>query len=334
MKRKVLLGSVLLILVVMLTVSCATPAPPGPTELVVKDAAEARQAALTYLQGKAVTDAPNVDTKWQESDKTPPGLVGAANKYYTSDEWAVSVSYPVVLPDLTVYRVMIISVKFGWHWKGEVKADGTVTEISAFQQMTEETSKEVAKDFVVNSPTFVFDGIEDSFQLTETITLRCPYCWQFIFEFDSAQDGYGDRTGQMLAQVITHHIAVITVDHLEVTRAIMDDQWDMLQQKMIEVEMPPPPVGVPAAPNDSIVTAKVLDVIDIGGDIPWEIVIEIQSSEDVPGLNNATKSRVGETITVRTGEDVSGVVKGQLITAHVQLRGDERTRFYEASEIK
>jgi hypothetical protein len=183
--------------------------------------------------------------------------------------------------------------------------------------------------------TFVFDGIEGSFQLTETLTLRCPYCWQFIFEFDSAQAGYGDRTGQMLAQVIAHHIAVITIDHLEVTRAVMDDQWDMLQQKMIEVELPPPPpMGVPASPNDSIVTAKVLDVINVGGDIPWEIVIEIQSSEDVPGLNNATKSRLGETIAVRTSEDVSGVEKDQVITAHVQLRGDERTRFFEASEIK
>ncbi|MFC1953913.1 hypothetical protein ACFLWR_07315 [Chloroflexota bacterium] len=335
MKRNLLFGPILLIIAIVLTVSCATPAPLGPTEPVVKDAVEARQAAITYIQGKAAADAPNLGTKWQESDETPPGLVGAANKYYTSDEWVVSVSYPIVLPDLTVYRVVIVSEKFGWHWKGEVKADGTVTEISAFQQMTEEASKEVAKDFVINSPTFVFDGIEGSFQLTETLTLRCPYCWQFIFEFDSAQAGYGDRTGQMLAQVITHHIAVITVDNLEVTRAVMDEQWDMLQQKMIEEALPPPPpTRVPAAPNDSIVTAKVLDVINVGGDIPWEIVMEIQSSEDVPGLNNATKSRIGETITVITSEDVSGVEKGQVITAHVQLRGDERSRFYEASEIK
>jgi len=335
MKGKFFFGFIFLIMALVLTVSCTAPAPPGPTEPVVKDAAEARQAAITYLQGKAAADVPGLDTKWQESDETPPGLVGAANKYYASDEWAVSVSYPVVLPDLTVYRVVIVGTKLAWHWKGEVKADGTVTEISAFQLMTEETSKEVAKDFVVNSPTFVFDGIEGSFQLTETLTLQCPYCWQYIFEFDSAQAGYGDRTGQMLAQVITHHVAVISIDHLEVTSAVMDEQWDMLQQKMIEEELPPPPpMGVPAAPNDSIVMAKVLDVINVGGDIPWEIVIEIQSSEDVPGLNNATKSRVGETIAVRTSEDVSGVEKGQVITAHVQLRGDERTRFFEASEIK
>ena len=335
MKRKLLFGFMSLIIAVVLSVSCATPTPPGSTELVVKDAAEARQVAIKYLQGKDIAEAPNLDTKWQESDETPPGLVGAASKYFTSGEWAVSISYPVVRPDLTVYRVVIISTKLGWHWKGEVKADGTLTEISAFQRMTKETSKEVAEVFVINSPTFVFDGIETSFQLTESLTLQCPYCWQYIFEFDSAQAGYGDRTGQMLAEVITHHVAVITIDHMEVTRAVMDEQWDMLQQKMIEEELPPrPPMGVPAAPNDSIVTAKVLDVISVGGDIPWEIVVEIQTSEDVPGLNNATRSRIGETIAVRTSEDVSEVEKGQIITAHVRLRGDERTRFFEASEIK
>ena len=37
----------------------------------------------------------------------------------------------------------------------------------------------------------------------------------------------------------------------------------------------------------------------------------MQSSEDVPGLNNATKSKVGETITVKTREDVSTLEKGR-----------------------
>jgi len=59
----------------------------------------------------------------------------------------------------------------------------------------------------------------------------------------------------------------------------------------------------------------------------------VQSSEDVPGLNNATKSKVGETITVKTREDVSTLEKGQTVTANVRLVGDERSRFYEASEI-
>jgi hypothetical protein len=109
-----------------------------------------------------------------------------------------------------------------------------VTEVSPFKQMSEEESRRIAEEFVRNSPTFVFDGIEDTLRVIDTITLRCPYCWQFTFEFDSRHAGYGDRTGQALAQVITHHIAQITVDMGEVKSAVMDGSWDMLNQEIID----------------------------------------------------------------------------------------------------
>jgi len=131
--------------------------------------------------------------------------------------------------------------------------------------------------------------------------------------------------------VITPHQAIITVEKGKVINAIMDEKWDMLKQRMIDEG--PPPSGVPAAPNDSIVTAKVLDIIRLEGEMPWELVVEIQSSEDVPGFNNATKAKVGETITVSTNEDASKLEKDQVITARVQLKGDEHIRFYIAQEI-
>ncbi len=102
--------------------------------------------------------------------------------------------------------------------------------------ITEEQSRKIAEDFLRKEPTFVFDGMEETLVLAETIVLRCPSCWEFIFEFDSRHAGYGDRTDQMVAQVITHHRAVITVVRGEVTRAIMDKQWDMMEQKLIPVE--------------------------------------------------------------------------------------------------
>ena len=70
------------------------------------------------------------------------------------------------------------------------------------------------------------------------------------------------------------------------------------------------------------------------GNFPWELVIEIKSSEDVPGFGNFTKERVGETISVRTQEDISQLEKGQIITAHVRLQGDEWTRVLIATDIK
>jgi hypothetical protein len=53
------------------------------------------------------------------------------------------------------------------------------------------------------------------------------------FEFDSSHAGYGDRTGLTLAEVITPHQAVVTVEQGEVTDAVLDGEWDMLSQETL-----------------------------------------------------------------------------------------------------
>ncbi|HEX77373.1 MAG TPA: hypothetical protein G4O03_03050 [Dehalococcoidia bacterium] len=100
--------------------------------------------------------------------------------------------------------------------------------------VSQEQSQQIAEDYVRNCPTFAFDGIEETLRLVETITLRCPYCWEFVFRFQSRHAGYGDRTGQVLAQVLTTHTARIIVQEGEVIQAVMDDEWDMMQQKPIK----------------------------------------------------------------------------------------------------
>lgn len=95
-------------------------------------------------------------------------------------------------------------------------------------EATEAESKEIARAFVENSPTYQFDGFDLSYN--QTIVLRCPYCWMFTFDFKSRHAGYGDRTGQVLAQVITPHTAEVTVINGTMTSAVLDGQWDMLTQ--------------------------------------------------------------------------------------------------------
>ncbi|MDD5511230.1 MAG: META domain-containing protein [Dehalococcoidales bacterium] len=101
------------------------------------------------------------------------------------------------------------------------------------QAVTEEQAEQTAINFVKNSPTFVFDGIENTLELVETLYPDIENAWQFVYDFDSQHTGYGDRTGQMLAQVITPHQAIITVEKGQVISAIMDEKWDMLKQGMI-----------------------------------------------------------------------------------------------------
>jgi hypothetical protein len=109
-----------------------------------------------------------------------------------------------------------------------------------FQNMiaTEEASLEIAGDFLRNSPTFRFDGIEGSIVHTDTLEAFCPYCWGFVFEFQCAHAGYGDRTEQVLAQVITTHEAIISVSGGVIDGGAIDGKWDMVKQQ----EIPPPQI--------------------------------------------------------------------------------------------
>lgn len=96
---------------------------------------------------------------------------------------------------------------------------------------TMESSQLTSENFVKNSETYKFDGIPESFKYTGFEQLNCSYCWNFRFEFDSSQAGYGNRKDLMLAQVITHHVILVNIENGKVTSAIVDNKWDEINQK-------------------------------------------------------------------------------------------------------
>jgi hypothetical protein len=100
--------------------------------------------------------------------------------------------------------------------------------------VSEEDSQRIAADFLRNSPTFRFDGIENTLKLVWSGAEDKPHRWEFHYEFQSRNAGYGDRTGLMLAQVITDHRAQIVVEQGEAVHAVLDGKWDMLRQKIIQ----------------------------------------------------------------------------------------------------
>lgn len=135
----------------------------------------------------------------------------------------------------TGYRTAIIIVSFilvvtGCMCTGsdDVPSPGETGRLSKQQSLT------IAKDFIKNCPTFVFDGIPDSLSLKETLTSNCPSCWVFIFKFECNNAGYGDRTEQELATVITPHTATIAIQQGEIKAADLDGKWDILNQKSFE----------------------------------------------------------------------------------------------------
>ena len=99
-----------------------------------------------------------------------------------------------------------------------------------------DAARELALEFVRHSPTYLFDGVYETVKVVDTLIMESyPVQYVVIIEFDSRHAGFGDRTGQVLAQMMTPHTAGVKVVDGEVVAAILDDVWDMVNQEEMEV---------------------------------------------------------------------------------------------------
>ncbi len=203
--------------------------------LEVKDAQGALAAALSYVRAHVAGSATLPTEGWKGTDITPANTVGATTMRFTLNEWTATVTRPVVAPENIVYRVSLSNSKTGQTWDGTVKPDGSVAEAQLPGSTTQEQSRQVAEQLVRNSSTFKFDGMAETLNLTQSSSPDSFRGWTFVFEFECRQAGYGDRTGQMLAQVITHHKATVGVEMAsgKVIRAVLDGKWDMLKDELL-----------------------------------------------------------------------------------------------------
>jgi len=112
-------------------------------------------------------------------------------------------------------------------------------DIPTSETMTKEEGQEIALEFVENSPTFKFDGIEDTLELVNSIEISIPGAWTYELYFESRHAGFGDRVDQILAQLITPHSVSVSVEQGEVVYASMDNQWDMLSQEEYSDDIDP-----------------------------------------------------------------------------------------------
>jgi len=96
----------------------------------------------------------------------------------------------------------------------------------------EEAALLIAQDFIVNAPTYAFDGIDGTLLLIQTTSLESwPVQHVVMLSFESSHAGYGNRSGEVLAQVVTTHIAWVKVVNGEVVQAVIDETWDELKQR-------------------------------------------------------------------------------------------------------
>lgn len=110
-------------LVFVAAVASCGPTPAPPTEEPAMGPAFARDAAMASIWTESTALA---NLRWSEEDLTPKNLVGSVTIRYTSGAWDVTITYPVVAPELTLYQVTIANSARGLTWSGEVDAQGNV----------------------------------------------------------------------------------------------------------------------------------------------------------------------------------------------------------------
>jgi hypothetical protein len=104
--------------------------------------------------------------------------------------------------------------------------------------VTQDMEQKTAENFVKSEPTYLFDGIPETLKVTGSTAQGNGRV--YMITFDCRHSGYGDRSGQVLAEVITSHLAEVTVQSSQVTAALLDGQWDMINQRHdIEIKMAP-----------------------------------------------------------------------------------------------
>jgi hypothetical protein len=101
------------------------------------------------------------------------------------------------------------------------------------QTFVNDTYYVLSESFVLNSQTYLFDGFDLKFD-EKLEPDFCEDCFQYVFSFNSTHSGYGNRTNDVLAQVITPHEAIVTIEKQTITKAVLDSEWDMTTQKNLD----------------------------------------------------------------------------------------------------
>jgi putative hemolysin len=100
----------------------------------VPDPAAARDAALATIAASYGDRVSVPQGDWTEENITKEGLVGSSTFRYTSGDWEVTVSFPVVNPVDTIFQVVAIDNGSGFRWEGQVDAAGQVIESSVSER--------------------------------------------------------------------------------------------------------------------------------------------------------------------------------------------------------
>jgi hypothetical protein len=183
---------------------------------------------------------------------------------------------------------------------------------------------EKALYYLRNSPTFKFDGIPESIEVRNTSkgeTDAEP--WLITIYFECLHSGYGERTGDMLLQVVTPHTIDIEIIKCKVTSAVMDGRWDVMNQEFISPDYTEEEAidisleflrSSPTFKFDGIPESiEIVNVEPLRMPYTWQVTMDFQSRH--PGYGNRLGMILAQVITphrvkiiVSENKVISGVI--------------------------
>jgi hypothetical protein len=120
------------------------------TEIKVRNASQAVEAALAYLREVGGQSIPTAGDKWEEKTLYAAGVQDYAitSKLFTSGDWRIEVYQGIAPISKTIYQVTVFNPVLGLYWKGNIKADGTNQEASPLTKLSEEKTRRLAEELL------------------------------------------------------------------------------------------------------------------------------------------------------------------------------------------
>ncbi|AKB80080.1 hypothetical protein MSHOH_3597 [Methanosarcina horonobensis HB-1 = JCM 15518] len=118
--------------------------------------------------------------------------------------------------------------------EGLQEIDATLVELRGYALSTSpEEAERIAETWIETSPTYSFDGFDlklESHEVIETF----PEQHILNYTFTSRHGGYGNRTDQIVTEVLTPHSIEVIVSEGAVRSAVIDGEWDEIAQRPLE----------------------------------------------------------------------------------------------------
>jgi hypothetical protein len=116
---------------------------------------------------------------------------------------------------------------------GLIKIREKLQEITDFTKTPDESQiKDLTESWIRQAPTYAYDGSDLRF-VSYVQRESFPVQHVLTYTFTSSHAGYGNRSGEMTAQVITDHVITVTVVNGRVESAVIDQTWDEMGQFLI-----------------------------------------------------------------------------------------------------